>query len=210
MSTLLLIETSALIEWGGFLIIVLFVFAETGLLLGLIVPGGESLLFTAGLLLSTRTLEVHITTLLLSVILAAFAGDILGFYIGRRFKERLYKKKDSWYFKKKYVTLAEKYIEKHKKSSLILGKFLPVIRPFTPAITGTTRMNFMTFIPVSLAAIVLYVGTFTLSGFLFGSQFPQIKDYLGLILPISILVALIPVLIQIRKHKKNPRATRVS
>jgi membrane-associated protein len=198
-----LIETSELIEWGGFLIIILFVFAETGLLLGLIVPGGESLLFTAGLLVSTQTLQVNITTLLLSIILAAFAGDMLGFYIGRRFKERLYKKNDSWYFKKKYLTLAEKYIEEHKKSSLIFGKFLPVIRPFTPAITGTTRMSVTKFISLSIAAVVLYVTAFTLAGFLLGAKFPQIKDYLGYILPISILVALIPVVIQIRKQKNT-------
>jgi membrane-associated protein len=204
MNALLLIETSGLIEWGGFLLIVLFVFAETGFLLGLVVPGGESLLFTAGLLVSTRTLQVNIPTLLISIILAAFAGDLLGFYIGRKFKERLYRKNDSWYFKKKYLTLAEDYIEKHKKSSLIFGKFLPVIRPFTPAITGTSRMPFKTFIPMSAAAVVLYVSVFTLAGFLLGSQFPQIKDYLGYILPISILVALIPVLIQIKKHKNTP------
>ncbi|MEJ6978984.1 VTT domain-containing protein [Pedobacter sp. P351] len=198
---MLFIETSGLIEWGGFLIIVCFVFAETGLLLGLIVPGGETLLFTAGLLVSTRTLQVDIFTLLFSIILAAIAGDVSGFYIGKKFKKVLYKKKDTWYFKGKYLFLAEKFIEKHKKSALIFGKFLPVIRPFSPVITGTTHMRFSSFLPVSLVAVILYVGAFTLTGYLLGSQFPEIKNYLGYILPLSILIALIPVIIQVRKNR---------
>ncbi|MFD2164609.1 DedA family protein [Paradesertivirga mongoliensis] len=194
-------ETSGLIEWGGFLLIVAFVFLETGLLLGLIVPGGESLLFTAGLLVSTNTLQVNIITLLFCIMLAAIAGDISGFYIGRKFKDRLYRKKDTWYFKKKYLEMAEKYIEKHKKMALIFGKFLPIIRPFSPVISGTTRIPLAGFIPITLIAVLLYVSAFTLTGYFLGSQFPQIKNYLGYILPISILVALIPVINQIRKRR---------
>ena len=200
---MLFIETSGLIEWGGFLLIVCFVFAETGLLLGLVVPGGETLLFTAGLLVSTSTLQVDITVLLVCIMLAAIAGDISGFFIGRKFKDRLYQKQDTWYFKKKYLSLAEKHIQKHKKSALIFGKFLPVIRPFSPVITGTTRMPFGTFFPLSLAAVLLYVSAFTLAGYFLGSQFPQIKDYLGYILPISIVVALVPVFIKIRNEKRK-------
>ncbi|HEY0895357.1 MAG TPA: DedA family protein [Sphingobacteriaceae bacterium] len=198
-------EASEIIEWGGFVIIVAFVFAETGLLLGLVVPGGETLLFTAGLLVSTQTLQVSIVTLVLCIILAAIAGDISGFYIGRNFKDRLYRKKDTWYFKKKYLSLAEEYIEKHKKGALIIGKFMPVIRPFSPVITGTTRMAPHTFIPISLVASVLYVSIFTLGGYLLGSEFPQVKRYLAYILPVSIIVSIIPVILQVRKQKKQQR-----
>jgi membrane-associated protein len=203
MFELLFIETSGLIEWGGFLIIIAFVFAETGLLLGLVVPGGETLLFTAGLLVSTGTLNVDIVTLMITIILAAIAGDICSFFIGKKFKKRIYEKEDTWYFKKKYLTMAEKYIDKHKKSSLIFGKFLPVIRPFSPVISGTTAMPFSVFIPVSMLAVILYVSAFTLTGYFLGSQFPWIKDYLGYILPISIMIALVPVIIQVRNSRKS-------
>ncbi len=196
---LLLIENSTLIEWGGFLIIIAFVFAETGLLLGIIVPGGETLLFTAGLLVSTRTLQTDIGTLSIGIILAAIAGDISGFYIGRRFKTRLHQKKDSWYFKKKYLNLAEDYIHKHK-GAIILGKFLPIIRPFIPVITGTTTMPFSIFFPLSLIAVVLYTGVFIFTGYLLGAKVPQIKDYLGYILPVSILIALVPVIREVRRR----------
>jgi membrane-associated protein len=203
MHELLFIETSGLIEWGGFLIIVAFVFAETGLLLGLVVPGGETLLFTAGLLVSTRTLHVDIVTLMIAIILAAIAGDICGFFIGKKFKKRIYEKEDTWYFKKKYLIMAEEYIIKHKKSALIFGKFLPVIRPFSPVITGTTAMPFRAFISMSGVAVILYVSAFTLTGYLLGSQFPWIKDYLGFILPVSIMIALVPVIIQVRNSRKS-------
>lgn len=196
---LLLLENSSLIEWGGLIIIIAFVFAETGLLLGLIVPGGETLLFTAGLLVSTQTLQTDITSLLIGVALAAIAGDISGFYIGRRFKDRLQRKEDTWYYKKKYLKIARDYIEKHKKGALIFGKFLPIIRPFTPVISGTSNMPFLKFLPLSLAAVILYGGTFTYGGYLLGSQVPQLKDYLGYILPVSILVALVPVIREFRK-----------
>ena len=198
---MLLIETSGLIEWGGILIILCLVFAETGLLLGLVVPGGETLLFTAGLLVSTRSLEVDMAIFLPAIILAGIAGDVSGFFIGKRFKHSLLHKKDSWYFKKKYLKLAEEYIDQHKKTALIFGKFLPVIRPFSPVISGTTQMPLKSFLSLSLLAVALYVSSFTLAGYLLGSQFPQIKDYLAFILPISIVIALIPVYVQIRKHK---------
>lgn len=198
---LLLVESSGLIEWGGFILIVAFVFAETGFLLGLIVPGGETLLFTAGLLVSTGTIEVDILVLVICIILAALAGDTSGFFIGKKFKDRLYNKEDTWYYKKKYLKLAEDYIVKHKRSALIFGKFLPIIRPFSPAVTGTTQVPFSSFFPTTLLSVVLYVCTFTLAGYFLGSQFPQLKDYLGYILPISILVALIPIIIQIRKNR---------
>jgi membrane-associated protein len=195
---LLLIESS-LIEWGGLFIIIAFVFLETGLLLGLIVPGGETLLFTAGLLVSTRTLQTDISTLLVGIALAAIAGDISGFYIGRKFKARLARKKDTWYFKQKYLKMSREYVEKHKKGALIFGKFLPIIRPFTPVISGTSNMSFLTFLPFTIGAVVLYGGTFVYGGYLLGSQIPQLKDYLGYILPISIIVALIPVIREFRK-----------
>lgn len=195
-----LFETANLIEWGGLLIIACFVFAETGLLLGLVVPGGETLLFTAGLLVSTNSLNTPITVLLLTMIASGIAGDISGFNIGRKFKPKLYKKKDTWYFKKKYLTMAEDFMDKHKKAAIIFGKFLPIIRPFGPVIAGN-RLKFPIFLTLTVIASVLYMSAFILGGFFLGSEFPQIKNYLGWILPISIVAALIPVIIQIKKHK---------
>lgn len=196
-------ETSSIIEWGGFFIIVILVFAETGLLVGLVVPGGETLIFTAGLLVSTASLDISIAILLSSLVLAGIAGDTSGYLIGKRFGSKLYRIEDTWYFKKKYLGMAEDFYKKHSKAALVFGKFLPIIRPFSPVISGTTGLKFSVFMALTGVASVLYMSTFILTGYFLGNQFPAIKDYLGWILPLSITVALTPVIIQIRKHKQE-------
>lgn len=204
---ILAFETTGLIAWGGVLIIAVFVFAETGLLLGLVIPGGETLVFTAGLLVSTQSLDISITLLLIILIAASVAGDVSGYYIGRRFGRKLYQKEDTWYFKKKYLYMAEAFFKKHKRPAIVFGKFLPVIRPFSPVISGTTGIQPQHFFPLSILASVLYMSSFALVGYFLGNRFPIIKEYLWLILPISIIIALIPVVIQVRKYKANPEFT---
>ena len=198
-----LISSQQLIEWGGFIIIAVFLFAETGLLLGLVVPGGETLLFTSGLLVSTDTLQTPLLVLLPSLIIIGIFGDISGYYIGKKFGKILYDKKDTWYFKKKYLHMTEDYYKKNKKSAILIGKFLPIIRPFNPVICGTTGMSFHVFILLSITATSLYVSAFILTGYFLGEQFPFIQNYLGWIIPISIVIALIPVVIQIKKKKRK-------
>jgi membrane-associated protein len=198
-----LFGTSGLIEWGGFLIIALLVFAETGLLLGLVLPGGETLTFTAGLLVSTNSLDISIFVLLPALICISVAGDACGFFIGRKLGERLCKKEDTWYFKKKYLDAAEKYLQKHCRFALIMGKFLPVIRPFTPVVSGAAKFTFPRFITLSAIACTLYMSAFVLAGYFLGYQFPQIKDYLGWIFPVSIAVAIGVGIHQFRKLQKE-------
>lgn len=199
-------DTTSLIEWGGFLIITLLVFAETGLLIGLVVPGGETLVFTAGLLVSTNSLSVSVPVLLGALIIAGIAGDTSGYFIGKKFGSKLFEKEDTWYFKKKYLCMAADYFEKHSKAALIFGKYLPIIRPFGPVFSGTTNMKLPTFMSLTVVAGVLYMSTYVLAGYFLGNQFPVIKDYLGWILPISIVLALIPIANQIRKSKKKSAA----
>lgn len=196
-------DTTTIFEWGGFLVIAALVFAETGLLVGLVVPGGETLVFTAGLLVSTGSLEISIAVLLASLVLASIAGDTSGYFIGRRFGTKLYHTQDTWYFKKKYLSLAADYFEKHRKASLVFGKFLPIIRPFSPVIAGTTHVKLAPFLALTLAASVLYMCTFGLAGYFLGRQFPVIREYLVWILPVSIMVALIPVIGQVRKNSRE-------
>ena len=200
-------DTTSIIEWGGFAVIMLLVFAETGLLLGLVVPGGETLVFTAGLLVSTNTLSVPVTVLLGALIVAGFLGDICGYLIGKKMGRRLYEKEDTWYFKKKYLKMAEDYLHNHSKKSMILGKFLPVIRPFTPVVSGVTKLPMYVLLTVSALACILYMSTFVLAGYFLGNQFPIIQDYIGWILPISIIISIYVFWRQVKKHKKSLLAT---
>lgn len=164
---------------------------------------GETLVFTAGLLVSAGALKVPIAVLLASLVLASICGDTCGYFIRRKFGTRLYHRQDTWYFRRRYLHLAAEYFAKHRKASLVFGKFLPIIRPFSPVIAGTTNMKFAPFALLTLVASLLYMGTFALTGYFLGSQFPVIRGYLGWILPVSIVVALIPVIRQIRKDSRN-------
>ena len=196
-------QTSNIIAWGGIAIILVLIFAETGLLLGLVIPGGETLVFTSGVLVSAGVLDISIGLFFTLMVITGFLGDSSGYYIGKKFGKKLYDKKDTWYFKRRYLLMTENYIHKHKKRSLIIGKFFPVIRPFTPLISGITGLKLSMFIPLSMIAVGVYMGAFLFAGYYLGSRFPIIKDYLGWILPITVIVLLIPVIIQVRKNRRK-------
>jgi membrane-associated protein len=197
------LDTTSIIEWGGFVIIALLVFAETGLLLGLVIPGGESLIFTAGLLASSSTIEMPVYLMLIILICMGMAGDIAGYYIGQRFGQRLYEKKDRWYFRKSYLDMAEDFLKRHRGKAFVLGKFLPVVRPFTPVMAGVTQVAPRVFISVSAVACILYMSSFLLAGYFLGSRFPRIGNYIHWILPVSIVLAMLVVVYQYRKYKKR-------
>lgn len=199
----LLFNTQNIIQWGGLALIVILVFAETGLLLGLIIPGGETLIFSSGLFVSTGVLQINIFLFLVLLFVAGIAGDFSGYTIARRYGSNLYQKKDTWYFKKKYLAIVEDYFTRHKKLAIVMGKFMPVIRPFTPIVAGITKMKQAHFFPLAISATVVYTSFFLLSGYLLGNKFPGLKNYLGYILPASILILLIPVVVQLRKNKNK-------
>jgi membrane-associated protein len=201
-----LLQLSGIIKFGGVILILLLVFAETGLLLGLVIPGGETLIFTSGLLVSTGTIQINIVLLLALLIVFSFLGDCSGYFIGKKLGPKLYHKKDNWYFKKKYLEITESYLQKHKRKAIIMGKFLPIIRPFMPILSGVSKVKTTFFMLYAVIAVVVYQSAFLLAGYFLGNAFPAIKQYLAWILPISILVLLIPVLLQIKKHKAQTSA----
>ena len=200
---MLFIDTTSLVAWGGLFIIALLVFAETGFLLGLAIPGGETLVFTAGLLVSTGTLDFPIFLLVLLLVLSAVLGDISGYTIGKKFSKRLHNKEDTWWYRKKYFAIARHYLTTHSRFALIGGKFLPVIRPFSPVVAGMTPVPFARFLSLTTVAAVLYVTSFVMAGYFLGKRFPVIKDYLGWILPISIAAAITIMIVQAKKYKRT-------
>jgi membrane-associated protein len=197
------IDNQSIIQWGGFAIIIALVYIETALLIGLVVPGGETLLFTAGLLSGTNALEVGLEIMIPVLIVAAFLGDLTGYSIGRKWGKRIYKKEDTWYFKKRHLKQAESFYKKHGKSALILGRFLPIIRTFNPLFSGTIHMSTGTFMWLIFVGIVLYISSITALGYFLGSLVPGIEKYLKFILPAIVIIALIPVIRKFRKERKK-------
>lgn len=199
----LLPSNENLIQAGGLGLIAALVFIETGLLIGLLVPGGETLLFTAGLLCGMQTLQLPVVLVIICLIGAAIAGDGTGFFIGSTIGERLHQKKDTFIFKQAYLRQAEDFYHTHGKSALILGRFLPIVRTFNPLISGTGKLPFGQFMLYTVVGCVLYISSLILAGYFLGRTVPDIKNYIGYILPAIILLALFPVIRKFRQEKRR-------
>ena len=172
-------DTEQLIAWGGVGLIAALVFIETGFLLGLIVPGGETLLFTAGLFAGLDTLKMPLWTLIPLLIIMAFTGDLTGYWIGHKLGKKLHQKKDSLLFRREYLEKSEKYYRKHPRRALIMGRFLPIIRTFNPLLSGSSGMDKKQFMLLSGIGCSLYISALILAGYFLGNAFPQLGNYVG-------------------------------
>jgi membrane-associated protein len=178
-----------LVKTGGPLIVALIVFVETGLLIGFFLPG-DSLLFTAGALASKG--YINLWTLIILVPLAAVVGDALGFRIGRKLGNRLYLKKDSVIFKKEHIVKSEQFFSKHGGKSVILARFIPVVRTFTPVIAGASNMSVGQFSKYNVVGGILWGVGLTMLGYVIGNNFSGDID--KIILPIVVSIVIISVL----------------
>lgn len=168
-----------LILGGGLIAIGATVFAESGLLIGFFLPG-DTLLFGAGILAAQGTLPLG--WLLVVVILAAIIGDNVGYSIGRRTGKRLFSKKESILFKPDHLERAEAFYEKHGGKTVILARFVPVVRTFAPMVAGIGKMTRQKFMVYNIIGGVLWGGGITLLGYWLGSKVPWLEDYIDLVI----------------------------
>jgi membrane-associated protein len=200
----ILINSEKLIHYGGLTLLLIVIFAETGLIIGFIFPG-DALLFTAGLLCGSD-LTVNIWLLVISVALAAVVGNITGYYTGKYFGHRLFKKKDTWFFKQKYIDKSHAYYEKYGGVALIGGRFMPVVRTFVPILAGAIDMNVYKFTLYNLIGAFLWSGTLIPLGYLVGKKIPASVDnieYFVLGITAVTMTILIRGIIKMRKKEKS-------
>ncbi len=171
-----ILNSEEIIRTGGLIVILLIVFAENGLFFAFFLPG-DYLVFLAGVFCGTRTLNVPISTLLMSMIAAAILGSLVGYLFGRFFGDKLENRKDSLFFKKKHIDTTRKYFEKYGSQALIISRFLPIVRTFAPIIAGLVRMRWPAFLTYNVAGGAIWILALTGSGFLFGERFPGIVNY---------------------------------
>lgn len=193
-----LTNPESIINYGGLALLLFVVFAETGLLIGFFLPG-DSLLFTAGLLCGTGIFDTSIEALLLGLCIAGITGNMVGYWFGKRVGDKLFTKDDSWIFKKKYVTITDDFYKRHGGKTLILGRFLPIIRTFAPILAGVIKIDFKKFMLYNIIGCVAWVFSLTLIGYFLGKQYPQVKDYLGYIIIGLIAITTIPIVIKYYK-----------
>ncbi|MBV2226782.1 MULTISPECIES: DedA family protein [Sphingobacterium] len=202
-----LLDAEYLLSHGGFYIVCLIVFAETGLFFGFFLPG-DYLLFLAGLFCALDKIDVDIVTLYFGILSAGILGNFAGYWFGHRTGPMLFKRKDSILFKRKYVIMAEEFFQKYGGTALIIGRFVPIIRTFAPIFAGVVQLNFRKFVLFNVLGALLWVSLLTLTGYYLGIEFPWIIDYVEYIIVALIVIAFLPIAIALLKKWLKNRKTK--
>jgi membrane-associated protein len=176
-----LFNSEKLIHYGGLTLMLIIIYAETGLFLGFFLPG-DALLFTSGLLCGTKDLSINIFVLLVFITLAAIAGNITGYFTGKFLGPRLFKKEDSWLFNKNHLTKARQFYRKYGGGSIVAGRFLPIVRTFVPIVAGAIKMDLLKFTIYNVAGAFLWVWSFISIGYLLGRKVPGILNHIEYII----------------------------
>ncbi|MBS1911728.1 MAG: VTT domain-containing protein [Bacteroidetes bacterium] len=191
-----------LIMWGGYIILMVIVFAETGLLVGFFLPG-DSLLVTAGVMAAHGQLDIALLNLLL--IPAAIIGDATGYTIGFRGGKRLLERPDSRFFKRHHIEKTQAFYQKHGGKTIVLARFIPLIRTFAPVVAGIARMPYRRFAAYNILGGAFWIGATTLSGFYLGRQFPNITSKLHYVIAIVVVLSLLPVVVEFIRSRIGKR-----
>lgn len=198
-----LTDPESIISYGGLALLLFVVFAETGLLIGFFLPG-DSLIFISGLICRTKPdlLGVNIATLLLGLIAAAVVGNIAGYWFGWKVGPALFRREDSLIFKKRYLETTKAFYEKNGGKTLILGRFLPIIRTFAPILAGIIKVPFSRFMAYNIAGAAAWICSLGLAGYYLG-QIQWVQDNIGWIVIFLIVITLIPVALTWIRGKKT-------
>ncbi|MGW7056174.1 DedA family protein [Streptomyces sp. NPDC054887] len=199
------LDPDYLLEQFGLIGLLVIVFAESGLLIGFFLPG-DSLLFTTGLLVTTGVLDTPLWLVCTLVVLAAILGDQVGYLFGRKVGPALFKRPDSRLFKQENVEKAHDFFEKYGPKSLVLARFVPIVRTFTPIIAGVSRMNYRSFITFNIIGGVLWGAGVTLLGASLG-KIEFVHKHIEAILILIVLISVLPIVIEfLRARGKNKKA----
>jgi membrane-associated protein len=190
----------ALIQWGGYVLLVGIVFAETGLLVGCFLPG-DSLLITAGLLAAAGHLNIWWINLLLMA--AAIIGDSVGYAIGARLGPRIFTREKSLLFNPKHVLRTRHFYEKYGPKTIVIARFVPIIRTFAPVLAGVGAMQYRRFLTYNVLGGIGWVASMSLAGFALGRAVPNISKYMHVLVITIIVLSCIPIAVEIYRERRK-------
>ena len=196
-----------LIRMGGLIGLVAVVFAETGLMVGFFLPG-DSLLVTAGLFAAKGDLDI--VWLNLALMAAAIAGDATGYWIGRRAGQALYSRPNSFFFRKQHLVKTHEFYEKHGGKTIVIARFVPVIRTFAPVVAGAAEITYRHFALYNIAGGIGWVASMTLTGYFLGRAIPDIDKHIHLVVAVVIFLSLLPGIISILRERIKARSAPTS
>lgn len=191
-----------IIEVGGVVLILVIIFAESGLFFGFFLPG-DSLLFSTGLLCGTSMLDFNVYLLIILAFAASVLGYAVGYYTGFKLSESRIFREEQFLFRKSLMTKTDCFFKKHGLSAFVIARFIPLVRTYIPILAGTTRMNYGLFTRYNLIGAALWVSVLILIGYFLGKNYPQIIESLGWIVTCLILVTLLPLAQQLKYLRKD-------
>jgi len=193
----------ALILWGGYALMVAIVFTETGLLVGLFLPG-DSLLITAGLIAATGALNIWWINVLLMV--AAIVGDSVGYAIGARIGPRLFTREKSMLFNPKHVDRTRRFYARYGAKTIVIARFVPIVRTFAPVLAGVGQMPYHRFLAYNVFGGIGWVAGMTWAGYFLGSAIPDIKSHIHKVVLVVIVLSVIPIVIEVLRERRRGAA----
>lgn len=178
------------------------IFAESGLLIGFFLPG-DSLLFMSGFLVQQGTFSISIHVFVTMLFFAAVLGDNVGYSFGHKVGRKLFEKPNSKFFKKKYLVQAEAFFEKYGPLAIVLARFVPVVRTFTPIIAGVSKMHYKTFFFFNIIGGLIWTAGFTYLGYFVGQKLQDMGVNIEIIAIVIVLISIAPIIIHALSSKEK-------
>jgi membrane-associated protein len=202
-------DVKALVSWGGYVGLTAIIFAETGLLVGFFLPG-DSLLVTAGLFSAQPRFGLNVWYLGGLLTVASIAGNAVGFAIGRASGPRLFKREESLLFKPRYLRQAHEFYERHGGKTVILARFMPIVRTFVPVVAGAAGMNYGRYTYYNVVGGVLWIWSLLLIGYFLGRYIPGIDEHIETLIITVVILSILPAVIHWLKARKSNRTNQTN
>src|SRR5262245_14780455 len=186
-------DVEGIIRWGGVVMLIAIIFAETGLMVGFFLPG-DSLLVTAGVFAAAGHLDIWM--LLATLTAAAVVGDQVGYYIGYRTGPRIFRREDSLLFKRAHLLRAKQFYERHGGKTIILARFMPIVRTFAPVVAGVGEMEYRRFVGFNVVGGFLWVWSMCLLGYSLGHAVPDIDRHIHLVIAVVLFLSILPGIVE--------------
>jgi len=195
-----ILDPVSIIETAGYVGLFLTIFSETGILLGFFLPG-DSLLFTAGFLASTGFLDIK--TIILITFIAAIVGDALGYYLGKKYGPKVFRKTDSFFLDKKHIERTEKYFKKYGGETIILARFIPFVRTIAPVMAGVGNIGYKKFFAYNIFGGLIWTILLPTLGFYFGKIIPDADKIILPVVLAIIAVSFLPAIVAVLRSRKR-------
>lgn len=193
-------DVEYLVTTGGLLVLIIIIFSETGLLAGFFLPG-DSLLVTTGIFVALGRLDANIWTVLITLSIAAVLGDATGYAIGRKAGQALYSRPDSMFFKRAHLMKAKSFYDKYGGKTIVLARFVPIIRTFAPTVAGAAEMPYRKFATYNIFGGIGWIFSMTLLGYFLGKAFPGITKRIETVIIIVVFISILPAVIEYLRER---------